>query len=426
MGGKNVDSRRDVFLEPVSDNIETIKDSYTPNNKTKRSILKHHIKPSLPPDWACYRSISYPDRVYFFNKKTNQSTWDDAQEISTIAKVKKVVSFNPNVKCQYIDAEDPLKSQVVVENMCAKHVGEKEQDQSSSCGVSSGISSEQVTNIKCIPAPTVFTPQQSQQPARNSTVRQPAVVPSVAQSLLSQPALSLASTGQTSGQIGLGLGTAGQGVAHIGQSVVQSKQNNSKPVSSVAQQSLKAPSLPHLSAGQSVGVPVNNFPKTSCQTTLATTLNTYPISFSHPVNSGTTVVSQVENNYGLVATGVALGTEGALNGNGVGALSTSREGALTCSSEGALNSSREDSAVNRSIRHKTEDNSSRHMNHSWSRQPKFFIKDLVMSHDGYHKCHFCNKEYNVSLSKKIIALKFCHPLSLRIEVTVRNMFLLST
>ena len=52
MGGKNVDSRRDVFLEPVSDNIETIKDSYTPNNKTKRSILKHHIKPSLPPDWA--------------------------------------------------------------------------------------------------------------------------------------------------------------------------------------------------------------------------------------------------------------------------------------------------------------------------------------------------------------------------------------
>ena len=309
MGGKNVDSRRDVFLEPVSENIETIKDTYTPNNKTKRSILKHHIKPSLPPDWACYRSISYPDRVYFFNKKTNQSTWDDAQEISTIAKVKKVVSFNPNVKCQYIDAEDPLKSQVVVENMCAKHVGEKEQDQSSSCGVSSGISSEQVTNIKCIPAPTVFTPQPSQQPARNSTVRQPAVVPSVAQSLLSQPAQSLASTGQTSGQIVLG--TAGQGVAHIGQSVAQSAQNNAKPVSSVAQQSLKAPSLPQPSPGQSVGMPVNNSPTTSCQTTPATTLNTfYPISFSHPVYSGTTVVSQVENNYGLVATGVALDGEG--------------------------------------------------------------------------------------------------------------------
>ena len=399
-GEKDEDSGRDVFFEPVLDNIETIKDTYTPNNKTKRSILKHHIKPSLPPDWACYRSTSYPDRVYFFNKRTNQSTWDDAQEISTIAKVKKVVSFNPNVKCQYIDAEDPLKSQVVVENMCAKQVGEKEQDQSSSCGVSSGISSEQVTNIKCIPAPSVVTPQPSQQPARNSTVRQPAVVPSVAQSLLSQPALSLASTGQTSGQIGLGLGTAGQGVAHIGQSVVQSAQNNSKPVSSVAQQSLGAPSLPQPSAGQSVGVPVNNFPKTSCQTTLATTLNTYPISFSHPVNSGTTVVSQVENNYGLVATGVVLGTEGAMNGIGVGSLSTSREGAVS--------NSREDSVVNSS---KTGDNRSR-MNHSWSRRPKFFLKDLVMQEDGYHKCHFCNKQYNVSFTKKVIALKFCHPLSL--------------
>merc|ERR1712013_152477 len=119
---------------------------------------------------------------------------------------------------------------------------------------------------------------------------------------------SLAGTGQPSGQIGLS--TTGQSVAHIGQSVAQSAQNNSKPVSSVAQQSLGAPSLPQPSAGQSVGVPVNNFPTTSCQTTPATTLNTfYPISFSHPVYSGTTVVSQVENNYGLVATGVALDGE---------------------------------------------------------------------------------------------------------------------
>jgi len=173
--------------------------------------------------------------------------------------------------------------------------------------------SAQVTTIKRTPAPTpattVATPQPSQQPARNSTVSQPVVVPSVAQSLPSQPAQSLAGTGQTSGQIGLS--TTGQSVAHIGQSVAQSAQNNSKPVSSVAQQSLGAPSLPQPSAGQSVGVPVNNFPTTSCQTTPATTLNTfYPISFSHPVYSGTTVVSQVENNYGLVATGVALDGEG--------------------------------------------------------------------------------------------------------------------
>jgi len=173
--------------------------------------------------------------------------------------------------------------------------------------------SAQVTTIKRTPAPTpastMATPQPSQQPARNSTVSQPATIPSVAQSLPSQPVQSLAGTGQTSGQIGLS--TAGQSVAHIGQSVAQSAQNNSKPVSSVAQQSLGAPSLPQPSAGQSVGVPVNNYPTTSCQTTPATTINTfYPISFSHPVYSGTTVVSQVENNYGLVAAGVALDGEG--------------------------------------------------------------------------------------------------------------------
>jgi len=180
--------------------------------------------------------------------------------------------------------------------------------------------------------------QQQPQPARNSTVTQPAVaaVSSVAPASLSvsqptqninqaQPVPSVAQPGQSLqsvahiGQSVANIAQPSQNLAQPTQSLPQNGQNSTKTVPSVAQQALVAPSLPQSSAAQSAlpGMAYASLPSTSLssvqgQTTTAATThsNFYPIPYSHPVYSGVSVVGQVDNSYGLVAASVGLDGEG--------------------------------------------------------------------------------------------------------------------
>ena len=49
-------------------------------NNFSKSIMKvgagGNSKPPLPPGWSCHVSNSCPGRVYYFNKKTGDKTWN--------------------------------------------------------------------------------------------------------------------------------------------------------------------------------------------------------------------------------------------------------------------------------------------------------------------------------------------------------------